>query len=115
VVLVMGRTEVWLEKAAVVLMVAICLAITYVAMIVSERLVRRLGQTGSDVVGRISSVLLAGLAVQFIRRSATGGAVCAGLRSAQGRVGFLSLQEIRTMGFRDLGCICCEAALARRP
>jgi multiple antibiotic resistance protein len=66
VVLVMGRTEVWLEKAAVVLMVAICLAVTYVAMLVSERLVSRLGQTGSDVVGRISGVLLAGLAVQFI-------------------------------------------------
>ena len=66
VVLVMGRTEVWLERAAVVLMVAICLAVTYVAMIVSERLVRGLGQTGSDVVGRISGVLLAGLAVQFI-------------------------------------------------
>jgi small neutral amino acid transporter SnatA (MarC family) len=28
VVLVMGRTEVWLERAAVVLMVAICLAVT---------------------------------------------------------------------------------------
>jgi multiple antibiotic resistance protein len=49
VVLVMGRTGVWLERAAVVLMVAICLAVTYVAMIVSERLVRRLGQTGSDL------------------------------------------------------------------
>jgi multiple antibiotic resistance protein len=35
-------------------------------MLVSERLVRRLGQTGSDVVGRIFGVLLAGLAVQFI-------------------------------------------------
>jgi hypothetical protein len=58
VVLVMGRTEAWLEKAAVVLMVAICLAVTYVAMLVSERLVHRLGQTGSDVVGRISGVLL---------------------------------------------------------
>jgi small neutral amino acid transporter SnatA (MarC family) len=66
VVLVMGRTEVWLERAAVVLMVAICLAVTYVAVLVSERLVRGLGQTGSDVVGRISGVLLAGLDVQFI-------------------------------------------------
>ena len=66
VVLVMGRAEAWLERGAVVLMVAICLAVTYFAMLVSEPLVRRLGQTGSDVVGRISGVLLAGLAVQFI-------------------------------------------------
>ena len=66
VVLVMGRTTAWLEGAAVILMVAVCLAVTYVAMLTSERLVRALGQTGSDVVGRISGVLLAGLAVQFI-------------------------------------------------
>jgi multiple antibiotic resistance protein len=66
VVLVMGRTEALLEKAAVALMVMVCLAVTYVAMLASERLTRRLGQTGSDVVGRISGVLLAGLAVQFI-------------------------------------------------
>ena len=45
VVLVMGRAEVWLERAAVVLMVAIYLAVTYVAMLVSERLVRRLGRS----------------------------------------------------------------------
>ena len=43
-----------------------CLAATYAAMLLSEPLVRRLGQTGSDVVGRVSGVLLAGLAVQFI-------------------------------------------------
>jgi multiple antibiotic resistance protein len=35
-------------------------------MLASEHLVRRLGRTGSDVVGRISGVLLSGLAVQFI-------------------------------------------------
>ncbi|WP_309607062.1 MarC family protein [Phenylobacterium sp.] len=66
VVLVMGRTQAWLERAAVVLMVGVCLAVTYIAMLMSEFLVRRLGQTGADVVGRISGVLLAGLAVQFI-------------------------------------------------
>jgi multiple antibiotic resistance protein len=66
VVLAMGRTDSWLEKAAVVLMVAICLAVIYVARLVSERLVNHLGQTDSDVVGRISGLLLAGLAVQFI-------------------------------------------------
>ena len=62
----MGRTQAWLERAAVVLMVAICLGVTFVEMLASERLVRRLGQTGADVVGRISGVLLAGLAAQFI-------------------------------------------------
>ena len=66
VVLVMGRTAAWLERGAVVLMVVICLALTYLAMLASELLVRRLGRTGSDVVGRLSGVLLAGLAVQFI-------------------------------------------------
>ncbi|HZZ89022.1 MAG TPA: MarC family protein [Caulobacteraceae bacterium] len=66
VVLVMGRTAPWLEKALVVVMVLLCLAVTFVAMLASERLVRALGQTGADVVGRISGVLLAGLAVQFI-------------------------------------------------
>ena len=66
VVLVMGRTQAWVERVAVLMMVLVCLAATYVAMLASERLVRRLGQTGADVVGRISGVLLAGLAVQFI-------------------------------------------------
>ena len=66
VVLVMGRAQAWLEGAAIVLMVVGCLSVTYVAMLASERLVRRLGRTGADVIGRISGVLLAGLAVQFI-------------------------------------------------
>jgi multiple antibiotic resistance protein len=47
-------------------MLLACLGLTYIAMRLSERLVDRLGQTGADVVGRISGVLLAGLAVQFV-------------------------------------------------
>lgn len=66
VVLVMGRAHNLLEKAAVPLLVGVCLMATYMAMRVSDSLVRRLGRTGADVVGRISGVLLAGLAVQFI-------------------------------------------------
>ncbi len=65
-VLVMGRTIAWAQQVAVGFMIVICLAVTYLAMLGAEPLVRRLGQTGSDVVGRISGVLLAGLAVQFI-------------------------------------------------
>jgi multiple antibiotic resistance protein len=66
IVLLMGRTQQWTEGAAVLMMLLACLGLTYIAMLASEALVRWLGQTGSDVVGRISGVLLAGLAVQFV-------------------------------------------------
>jgi len=39
---------------------------TFVAMLLADMLQRWLGETGSDVVGRISGVLLAALAVQFV-------------------------------------------------
>jgi len=66
VVLLAGRTGGWTEEAFVILMIGLCLIITYVSMRAADVLVRILGQTGADVVGRISGVLLAGLAVQFI-------------------------------------------------
>ena len=65
-VLLMGRTEGWIEAAGVLAMIAVCLALTYAAMRVAERLVACLGVTGADVVRRISGVLLAGIAIQFV-------------------------------------------------
>ncbi|QTC90288.1 MarC family protein [Brevundimonas goettingensis] len=65
-VLVMGRTTTWMDAAAVLAVLSITLAATYGAMRLAERLVGWLGRTGADVVGRVSGVLLAGLAVQFI-------------------------------------------------
>ena len=65
-VLLTGRARTWLEFTAVLLMAGACLAITFVAMLTSDALVRRLGRTGADVIGRISGVLLAALAVQFV-------------------------------------------------
>ena len=115
VVLVMGRTEVWLERAAIVLMVAICLAVTYVAMLVSERLVRRLGKTGSDVVGRISGAACRTGRAVHLRRSATGGAVCAGLRSARGRADLHMPARNPHGGSATSGVSVVEAALAWRP
>src|SRR3954454_61187 len=66
VVLLTGRANDLTEKASIILMIGLCLIITYIAMRAADVLVRLLGHTGADVVGRISGVLLAGLAVQFI-------------------------------------------------
>jgi len=66
VVLLMGRTDTITGALAIIGLLLICLALTLAAMLASEGLQRLLGETGSDVVGRISGVLLAGLAVQFV-------------------------------------------------
>ena len=65
-VLLMGRTLDVFEGLGVLAMMGACLLLTLGAMLVADRLVSRLGQTGADVVRRISGVLLAGLAVQFV-------------------------------------------------
>ena len=65
-VLLMGRTARWVESAGVIAMIIACLGLTYAAMRGADRLVGWLGATGADVIRRISGVLLAGLAVQFV-------------------------------------------------
>lgn len=66
IVLLMSRAEGWIQRGEVLAMLLLCLGLTCLAMLASDRLTKRLGQTGADVVGRISGVLLAALAVQFI-------------------------------------------------
>jgi len=66
VVLLTGGAERWLDHVSVLAMTTFCLALTYGAMQAADRLVAMLGVTGADVVRRISGVLLAGLAIQFI-------------------------------------------------
>lgn len=66
IVLLMGQAQGLLERGAVLAVLLGCLVLTYLAMLASDALMRRLGNTGSDVVGRISGVLLAALAVQFL-------------------------------------------------
>jgi multiple antibiotic resistance protein len=65
-VLLMGRASTWIERFEIVGVVIACLVITYIAMRLADPLMRLLGRTGSDVIGRISGVLLAALAVQFV-------------------------------------------------
>jgi multiple antibiotic resistance protein len=66
VVLLMARTPEWADAVGVLVMLLACLGLTYGSMFIAEALVRRLGRTGADVIGRVSGVLLAGLAVQFV-------------------------------------------------
>jgi multiple antibiotic resistance protein len=73
VVLLTGRAEGWNEDASIIAMMGLCLIITYLAMRPADILVQISGQTGADVVGRISGILLAGLAVQFIFDGIRGG------------------------------------------
>ena len=66
VVLLIGRVGGLTHAIATVSLLLLCLALTFAAMLASEWLERWLGETGTDVVGRVSGVLLAALAVQFI-------------------------------------------------
>jgi multiple antibiotic resistance protein len=66
IVLLMGRSATWASDIAIILVLALCLILTLIAMITADRLASLLGQTGADVVGRISGVLLAALAVQYV-------------------------------------------------
>jgi multiple antibiotic resistance protein len=62
----MGRLGGLAHATAIFVLLGVCLLLTFVAMLGSERLEHWLGATGIDVVGRVSGVLLAALAVQFV-------------------------------------------------
>ncbi len=66
IVLLMGRSDGLISGSATIAILILCLALTFAAMLASEHLQHWLGETGTDVVGRVSGVLLAALAVQFV-------------------------------------------------
>jgi multiple antibiotic resistance protein len=66
VVLLMGRANTALEKGAVLGSLVLIMIATFVALVGADRLVRFVGLTGANVVARISGILLAALAMQFV-------------------------------------------------
>jgi multiple antibiotic resistance protein len=66
VVLLMGRAATAVEQAAVLGSLALVMVVTFAALAGANRLVKFLGLTGANVVARISGILLAALAMQFV-------------------------------------------------
>lgn len=67
VVLLMGRVgDSPVRGAIVIALMFACLALTYLSMVSTEALTRLLKTTGSNVVARLSGIILAALAVQFV-------------------------------------------------
>jgi multiple antibiotic resistance protein len=67
VVLLMSQADgnPW-HMGGVLLVLMVCLALTWLSLMSAETLIRLLGVTGSDVIGRVSGLLLAALAMQYV-------------------------------------------------
>jgi multiple antibiotic resistance protein len=66
VVLLMGKAHGAIDTAAVLGALTLIVLLTFAAMLASDRLMKLLRKTGANVIARVSGVLLAALAMQFI-------------------------------------------------
>jgi len=66
IVLLMGKSHDMVDMAFVLAALALVIAMTFASMLLSDRLMRVLRRTGANVIARVSGVLLAALAMQFI-------------------------------------------------
>jgi multiple antibiotic resistance protein len=65
-VLLSGGFPTFAGQAALVAIIFVCLALTYLVFVLAERVDRILGQTGRSILTRLLGVILAALAVQFV-------------------------------------------------
>ncbi|MBI3677578.1 MAG: NAAT family transporter [Proteobacteria bacterium] len=66
IVLLMGKAHTATNAALVLAALALVILITFLSMLLSDRLMRLLGTIGANVIARVSGILLAALAMQFI-------------------------------------------------
>jgi len=66
IVLLMGKAHTVIDEGLVVAALAVVIGVTFLSMLLSDRLMKILGITGANVVARVSGILLAALAMQFI-------------------------------------------------
>jgi multiple antibiotic resistance protein len=66
IVLLMGRAHTHMAQGMVLVALLANILLTFAAMLLSQGLMRVLGTTGVNVVARVSGILLAALAMQFI-------------------------------------------------
>jgi multiple antibiotic resistance protein len=62
----MGKAHTVIDEGLVIAALAVIIGITFASMMLSDRLMKVLGVTGANVVARVSGILLAALAMQFI-------------------------------------------------
>lgn len=65
-VLLSGSFQGFAGQAALVGIIFVCLAVTYLVFLLAERIDRILGETGRSILTRLLGVILAALAVQFV-------------------------------------------------
>lgn len=65
-VLLAGRARTWVDLASIIVALLIALAVTLSALLSAGRLIRLLGVSGVNVVARVSGIILAALAMQFV-------------------------------------------------
>jgi len=66
IVLLMGKAHDVTDSALVLAALGAIIGVTFLSMLLSDRLMRVLGMTGANVIARVSGILLAALAMQFI-------------------------------------------------
>ena len=66
IVLLMGKAHTLPDDAAVLAGLLLVMAITLVSMLAGDRIMALIGRTGANAIARVSGILLAALAMQFI-------------------------------------------------